>query len=104
MDRERQIYLFHSENSFERREQIKYIDYFSLVLIKKSIVSVAYFDLEDVTKGFQYHVVWAMRGIDISHVKNISKEEIIGYLKEALVAYGIYGELGVSTARIGFEF
>ena len=81
VDRERRMSLFHSENTFERREQIKYIDYFSLVLIKKSIVSVAYFDLEDVTKGFQYHVVWAMRGINISNVKNVSKEEIIGYLK-----------------------
>ena len=72
--------------------------------MKKKTVSVTHFYLEDVTVDFEYHKVWAMRGINISNVKNVSKEEIIGYLKEALVGYGIYGEIGVSTARIGFEF
>ena len=104
VDRERGMYLFHSISSFERREFIRSYDYFSLVIVKKNTVSVAHFYLEDVTVDFEYHMIWAMRGINISNVKSISKKEIIGYLKEALVGYGIYGEPGLSTARIGFEF
>ena len=71
---------------------------------KNEKVYVAYFDLEDVTVDFDYHMVWAMRGIDICNVKDLSKEKIIKYLKEALVGYGVYGKIGVSTAKIGFEF
>ena len=104
IDRENEMYLFHSVNTFERREFMIKIDYFSLVIVKNNIASVAYFDLKNLGDSSEYHKIWKMEGYDLTNVKNIEEDNVIKCLKEALVGYGIYGKIGVSTAKIGFDF
>ncbi len=104
LDRERSIYLFHDINSIERREFIREVDYFVLVAVEEDKVSVAYFDLEDITTSTEYHMYWHMSSYECMSVTNISNERIILYLKEALSAYGISGRIGKSTAKVGFDF
>ena len=104
LDREHEIYLFHSVNTFERRENIRSYDYFSLVIVKDNIASVAHFYLENMHDNFNYHKIWKLRGIDLRNIQNVKEKEVTRYLKEALVGYGIRGKIGISTARIGFDF
>ena len=104
VDRIQQIYLFHTTNSFQGRELIKMIDYFSLVFEKDGKGYVAYFDLEAINNDKEYHKLWKMRGFDANLVKHLSDKEIVKYLKEALDVYGISGRKGNSKANIGFEF
>lgn len=104
VDREREMYLFHDINSLERREFICSIDYFTLVIVRNDVVSVAYFNLEDISTTIEYHEYWKIRGMDTSLLKGITKEEALVYLKEALHTYGISGRPGSKGARIGFDF
>ena len=104
VDRERKMYLFHNENSLERREFIRAIDYFTLVLIKNGSVSVAYFQLKCVRRYMGYHKYWKMCGKDTTLVNDFLMEEVLIHFKEALCAYGISGSVGDEGANIGFEF
>lgn len=104
IDRVRKMYLFHDTNSLERREFICSYDYFALVMVRNNVVSVAYYNLENISRTTEYHEYWTIRGIDTRLLKGITEKEALMYLKEALRAYGISGRPGDEGARVGFDF
>ena len=98
------MYLFRNKNSLERRELIREIDYFTLILIKKGKASVSYFQLQCARGHMEYHKYWKMYEMDTELVNDFTREEVLKYFKEALCAYGISGSVGDEGANIGFEF
>ena len=66
LDRERNIYLFHTQNTRDRFDYEEYIDYFTLVVLKNGVINVAYINVEQksgiLKEDKDYDYLWICKG------------------------------------------
>jgi len=108
VDREREMYLFQSINSYNRREFDESTEYFTFVIIKEGKASVMYVNLEkDRSVPYEerdYDIMWNLRGYELSKAEGYTEEEMMKYFKEAMCAYGFMGDIENKEFNVNFSF
>ena len=108
LDREHQMYLFQSINTYNRQEFGETTEYFTFVFVKEGKASVMYVNLEeDRSTPYEerdYDILWELKGYEMSKTNGYTEEELMGYFKEAMCAYGSIGSVKKLKFNVKFNF